>query len=127
MFFICIKRIEKQKSEFFPAWRTNRLFCPCFHLGAKNRPMRARLLRELSVLTRSFPPILHKKIAAGVSLWQFFIFVYAKNSSVKTAEGICQGMAGGARRGKKPRNPLWIVRLFNKVGHCLTPLQTVNP
>lgn len=91
------------------------------------RHKRAVANRDLSVLTRYFPPILHKKIAAGVSLWQFFIFVYAKNSSVKTAEGICQGMAGGDRRGKKPRNPLWLVRLFNKVGHRLTPLQTANP
>ena len=56
------------------------------HKTDKNRP-RAAGHRDLSVLTGSFRAILRKKMVTGASLRPFFILVYPKNPTLKTAAG----------------------------------------
>ena len=93
----------------------------------KRHARRAVGRRDLSVLSGSFPPILHKKLATGVSLRPISLLVYPKNPTLKTAVGTCQGMAGGDPARQKAEESCRIVRLFNDAGHRLTPLQAANP
>ena len=68
--------------------------------------------RDNSVLNDPFSPILHKKFPKCVSIPGILLFVLKKSYHFKTAlhlekAEIC------INQGKKTRNPLWIVSLFN--------------
>ena len=79
---------------------------------AKKPRQRAVHHSDESVLNGSFSPILHKKFPKCVSIPGILLFVLKKSYHFKTEKHL-EKVEIRFNQGKKTRNPLWIVSLFN--------------